>query len=121
MHAQVRKTALNQEFQTPERCYILEVSNDNNDECVSIARARVEPGVTTALHYLQGVAERYVITAGAGRMEVGGMDPQEVAAGDVVIIPPDTSQRITNIGNEDLIFYCICTPPFKPDCYKSLE
>ena len=121
MRAEIRKATASEEVKTQERCYILDVANDSGDEFVSIARARVEAGVTTALHCLRGVSERYVIVAGVGRVELGGLDPFEVSAGDVVRIPPDTPQRITNIGASDLTFYCVCTPPFNPNCYAHLE
>lgn len=121
MRAEVRKATAIEEIKTKERCYILEIANDSGDEFVSIARARVEAGVSTALHRLKGVSERYVIVAGVGRVEVSERDPVEVAAGDVVRIPPDIPQRITNIGASDLIFYCVCTPPFNLNCYESLE
>jgi hypothetical protein len=51
------------EFETDERCHIQEISNDADDELVSIARARVEPGVTTAWHSLDGISERYIIVS----------------------------------------------------------
>jgi mannose-6-phosphate isomerase-like protein (cupin superfamily) len=121
MHPEVRKGKAFAENETSERCYILEVANDSGDEVVSIARARVEAGVTTSLHRLRGISERYVIVAGVGRVEVAGLDPENVSAGDVVRIPPGTPQRISNIGAGDLIFYCVCTPPFHPDCYEPLE
>ncbi len=121
MRAEIRKVPETAEFQTEERCYVLEIANDSGDEFVSIARARVQPGVTTALHSLRDVAERYVIVAGVGRVELAGLDPVEVSPGDVVRIPPGTPQRITNAGSTDLIFYCVCSPPFSPDCYVELE
>jgi len=43
------------EFLTAERCYIVETWNNSEDPALSIARARVEPGVTTAWHWLDGV------------------------------------------------------------------
>ena len=55
----------NAEFYTEERCYITELSNSPADPDISIARARVEPGVTTCWHRLVGTAERYVVVAGA--------------------------------------------------------
>lgn len=121
MRSGVRKADAVDEMETPERCYLLEVANDAGDEAVSIARARVEPGTTTAWHRLKGVAERYVIVSGQGRVELAGLDPVEVSAGDVVRIAPDTPQRIANIGAADLVFYCVCTPPFSPNCYEALE
>ena len=53
------------EFMTPEGCRILEVWNDESDRAVSIARATVAQGVTTKLHRVREVDERYVITANA--------------------------------------------------------
>ena len=74
-----------EEYDTEERCSILEMSNSTRDEALSIARARVEPGVTTAWHRVVETAERYVILEGEGRVEVEGLDPEAVGVGDVVI------------------------------------
>ncbi|MEA2093868.1 MAG: glucose-6-phosphate isomerase family protein, partial [Pseudomonadota bacterium] len=54
-------------------------------------------------------------------MEVGELAPQEVKAGDVVLIPPMCRQRITNTGAEDLIFLAICTPRFSNEVYEDIE
>ena len=54
-------------------------------------------------------------------MEVGDLEPQELNAGDVVLIPAMCRQRITNIGQEDLIFLAICTPRFSAAVYEDLE
>jgi len=108
------------EFFTDERCWILELWNSDADPAVSIARCRVEPGVTTERHQLS-VAERYVIVSGAGRVEVGDREPRPVGPGDVVWIPAGSPQRITNTAEADLIFLAICTPRFGPETYQSLE
>ena len=121
MRPKVFKCDTTAEFETAERCHIIETANDADDELVSIARARVEPGVTTAWHKLSGIAERYLIVSGAGQVEVGDIEPTDVVAGDVVRIPSGTRQRITNTGQTDLVFYAICSPRFTPDCYVSLE
>jgi len=73
------------EFSTPERCHIIETYN--TDASLSIARARVEPGVTTAWHALEGTIERYIIAQGQGRVEIDDFPPTAVGPGDVVIIP----------------------------------
>jgi mannose-6-phosphate isomerase-like protein (cupin superfamily) len=109
------------EFYTLERCYITELSNTPDDRDASIARARVEPGVTTRWHRLRGTAERYYILNGRGRVEVGKLPPQEVHAGDCVLVPAMCRQRITNIGSEDLVFLAICTPRFSSNIYEDLE
>jgi mannose-6-phosphate isomerase-like protein (cupin superfamily) len=109
------------EFETAERCGILELSNSAEDPEVSIARARVKAGVATAWHKLVGIVERYVIVSGEGRVEVGELPATVVEVGDVVRIPPGVAQRIVNIGTDDLIFYAICSPRFRPECYIDLE
>jgi mannose-6-phosphate isomerase-like protein (cupin superfamily) len=121
MREEVRKTRPDGEFYTPEGCYINELSNSAADAEVSIARARVRPGVTTRWHWLGGITERYVIISGVGRVELGDLLAQHVAAGDVVLIPPGCRQRITNVGNEDLIFLAICTPRFRQDAYEDID
>ncbi len=112
---------LGKEFSTREKCYITELSNTPDDPDASIARARVEPGVTIRWHRLSGTGERYYIVSGKGRVEVGELSPQEVNAGDIVLIPPMCRQRITNTGSEDLIFLAICTPRFSYDIYEDIE
>ncbi len=107
------------EILTRERVYIRERLNDPEIPRVSLADARVEPGVTTELHRLT-VDEWYVIQLGAGMMEVGGSEPFAVGAGDSVVIRAGVSQRITNTGNGDLRFLCVCMPRFTPECYETL-
>jgi mannose-6-phosphate isomerase-like protein (cupin superfamily) len=109
------------EFFTPEGCYILELSNSAEDPAASIARARVSPGATTRWHRVRNIVERYLILEGEGRVEVGSLLPRELNPGDVVLIPPDCRQRITNTGQQDLIFLCLCTPRFIPEAYEDLE
>jgi mannose-6-phosphate isomerase-like protein (cupin superfamily) len=114
-------TARSAEFFTAELCHITELSNSPADEALSVALARVEPGVTTRWHRLRGIDERYVILAGHGVMELGGLPPLSVALGDVVVIPAGCRQRITNDGAGDLLFHALCTPRFRPEAYEDLE
>ncbi len=118
MKETIRKIDPRSEFFTEEDCFIVELWNTADDPGVSIARARVSPGVTTRRHRLRGTVERYVILEGAGRVEVGGLHPQAVNAGDVVLIPPDCDQRIANTGKTDLIFLAICSPRFTSEVYE---
>ena len=109
------------EFYIDEGCFILESWNRSDDPAVSIARARVAPGVTTRLHRLVGIVERYLILSGAGEVEVEGMDPTPVQPGDLVQIPVGLGQRIANRGDTDLVFLAICTPRFVPDAYQDID
>jgi len=109
------------EFETPERCHIVEIHNNETDPDCSIARARVEPGVTTCLHKLTGIIERYVILSGQAKVIVAGEDPVAVSALDVVVIAEGVTQKITNTGKQDLVFICICTPRYRQEHYVQLE
>ena len=109
------------EYFFDEGCYILELSNTTHDADVSIAQARVKPGVTTHWHYLLDVVERYVILSGHGVVDVDNLTAQEVSPGSVVLIPAGCRQRISNHSDEDLIFLAICSPRFTPACYHSLS
>ena len=103
-------------YLTIEGCFIAE---NCSSEAVSVARATVKPGVTTLTHHLIGVQEIYLITEGQGKVEIDGLEPTDVEEGDAIVIPPETSQKITNTGKTDLVFYCICTPRFTEACYVS--
>jgi mannose-6-phosphate isomerase-like protein (cupin superfamily) len=108
------------EFHGAENVHILEIWNTRRDRAASIARARLEPGKETETHLLRSTQERYLIDSGEGEVRIGSMDPRQVVCGDVVFIPAGVSQSIRNIGESDLVFYCICTPPFDADNYQSL-
>ena len=114
----VLNSDLGEYFFESEGCYITELSNSEVDPDLSIAQARVKPGVTTSWHRLKNTTERYCILSGIGIVEVGDAAQREVCSGDVVLISPMQHQRITNIGKEDLIFLAICTPRFEEHNYE---
>jgi RimJ/RimL family protein N-acetyltransferase/mannose-6-phosphate isomerase-like protein (cupin superfamily) len=105
------------EYFFEEGCFILELLNDPTDPAISTARARVPSGTTTRWHRLRATTERYVILEGRGQVEIGDDSPRSVVAGDVVRIPPMTRQRISNTGEQDLIFLAICSPRFQKRNY----
>lgn len=121
MREEILSIDARKEYYTQEKCHILELSNSSNDPDVSIARARVEPGVTTSRHRLKETCERYVILSGEGSVQIGRQSPKKVFPGNVVIIPAGYSQQITNTGDDDLIFMAICSPRFRPDVYEDME
>lgn len=116
----VIKSKPESEYYTEERCHILEILNDPKiDADLSIAQARVEVGVTSALHTLEGT-EIYYVLAGRGIVEIDGKK-SEIRKGEICYIKKGQTQRIENVGESDLIFLCICNPRFIPESYTSLE
>ncbi|MBT8439287.1 MAG: cupin domain-containing protein [Gammaproteobacteria bacterium] len=108
------------EYFFQEGCYITEFWNENSDEQVSVAQARLAAGETTKPHALKNTIERYLIVAGEGVVYIGENPPQSVSKDDVVYIPASTSQSIKNTGDTELVFLAICTPRFKEGNYISL-
>jgi len=45
----------------------------------------------------------------------------EVSKDDIIKIPENTAQRITNTGVEDLMILCFCVPAFGMENYEGLE
>ena len=112
----------NSEFYTDEKCHILELLHSNSSKPFSLARARVEPGVTTLWHSLKNTEEHYVIISGQGIMEIDHSQSYAVTKGDIITIPANIPQRITNTSdNNDLVFYAICSPAFNKENYTDLE
>ncbi|MFK7964004.1 MAG: cupin domain-containing protein [Burkholderiaceae bacterium] len=113
----IHRASNKQEVWFNEGCYITEWLNDPADPAVSIARARVLPGTSTRWHHLPALRERYVVLEGEGEIEVAGLPPSTISAGDCVSIAQGAAQRIHNRGHVDLIFLAICTPRFEPQSY----
>jgi mannose-6-phosphate isomerase-like protein (cupin superfamily) len=109
------------EFYFQERCYVAELLNSADCPGVSIARARVEPGITTVLHIVRGSDEIYYILSGQGEIEIGGKIIGTMHPDDLARIPADTPQRITNTGSADLIFWAICAPRFEARRYGAVD
>jgi len=77
--------------------------------------------VTTRLHAVKDTMERYIILEGEGEVSINYSEPEKVKTLDAVTIPAGTAQKITNTGNKDLVFLCICTPRFEQKNYQNLE
>lgn len=116
----VYKTDKSEEYLTDEGCHIIEILNNTRSESISIAQARVEPGVKTRLHTLKGTSEIYYIISGEGVATVD-QESKTLLVGDCIVIQPNKPQCIENTGVIDLIFLCICQPRFQFSNYKDVE
>ncbi|MTB50987.1 cupin domain-containing protein [Lewinella sp. W8] len=107
-----------QEYYFKERCHILEVINHPEAPAISLARARVEPGVTTVLHAVART-EVYYVLEGRGVARVGDQE-YTLGQGQAAYISPGTPQQISNTEATDLVFLAICSPRFTPESYTDL-
>ncbi len=78
----------------------------------SLAEATIPTGQATQRHYHRDAEEIYFIVAGAGRMELDGVE-RDVAPGDAILIPPGAWHQITTVGDEALRLLCACSPPYR--------
>ncbi len=92
---------------------------DNINLRYSLAHAIVKHGEITFNHKLR-TSEVYYILQGKGVMYIDD-ETAEVKEGQAIYIPPNSKQRIKNIGDSDLMFLCIVDPAWKPEDEEILE
>lgn len=97
------------EFYCAERCYVAEWWSDRD---LSVARLRVEKGMSTRPYRLRGISERYLFLSGRGVVDVDGTE-KGVGPGDGLLINPGSWRCITNTGDRDLGLFAICRPRFR--------
>ena len=102
-----------QPFRTKDGSEIRELMHPSvhGNQNQSLAEARIESGMTTALHRHRHSEEIYHVTAGDGLMTLGEKQ-FVIAPGDSIAIAPGTPHRVQNSGNEALLILCCCSPPY---------
>ncbi len=80
----------------------------------SLAEAVVPVGGATEEHYHATSEEIYYILGGTGEMQVEGQS-FPVREGDAVALLPGERHKIWNRGDQNLVFLCICVPPYEHD------
>jgi len=85
----------------------------------SLAHAKLRPGQISLFHRLKS-SEVYYILEGEGEMYIDN-EKEKVISGEVIYIPPNSIQRIKNIGEGDLSFLCIVDPAWRPEDEEVLE
>jgi mannose-6-phosphate isomerase-like protein (cupin superfamily) len=93
-------------------CELLHPEKEGFDMGCSIAHAVLGPGQSSLPHKLSNSIEVYYILEGDGIMHIEG-EKEIVCTGQAVYIPSNSEQWIKNIGENDLKFLCIVSPPWK--------
>ena len=58
--------------------------------------------------------EIYLVTKGAGSLEVDG-ETRRIRPGDAVLIPPGAWHTLENDGTSELLILCMCAPPYSDE------
>ena len=77
---------------------------------MSVTWLEIPAGAEQTLRSDQGGEQVYVVIRGAGRMSVAG-DTQEVAEGDLILVPPATDHAIANNGDDAFACVSVQSPP----------
>ena len=118
----VRKLSECKEFTAGDHSILRELFNPIKDKMelnYSLAYARVPIGKTSTKHRLTG-SEVYYILQGKAIMFID-KEEKEIEKDDVVYIPPNSIQWISNTGEEDLIILCMVEPAWKPEDEEVFE
>jgi mannose-6-phosphate isomerase-like protein (cupin superfamily) len=95
-------------FITKDKSQIREFYHSQN---VSLAEAVVDIGEITEFHFHKTSEEIYFILDGEGLIDIEG-EEKKVSKDQAIIIPPKKRHRISNVGNSQLRFLCICSPAY---------
>ena len=77
---------------------------------MSVTWLEVPEGIDQSLHSHEEAEQVYIVVSGRGTMTVAG-DTQEIAEGDLVLVPPATDHSIANGNSADLCCVSVQSPP----------
>ncbi len=92
------------------RAHVLMDAGELGARNLSVTWLEVPAGAEQALRSFEEGEQVYVVVRGRGAMSVAG-DTQQVAEGDLILVPPATDHSISNDGSEDLACVSIQSPP----------
>src|SRR3954471_1414594 len=92
------------------QAHVLMDAGELGSRNLSVTWVTVPGGTKQALHSNDDAEQAYVVVRGRGTMSVAG-DTQEVAEGDLILVPPATAHSIRNAGDAPLARVSMQSPP----------
>jgi mannose-6-phosphate isomerase-like protein (cupin superfamily) len=96
------------------RSHILMDAGELGSRNLSVNWIEVPPGASEELRSHEEAEQAYVVVRGTGTMSATG-DTQELAPGDLVLIPPATDHSVANGGAESLALVSVQSPGVSAD------
>lgn len=87
---------------------------------LSVNWIEVPPGASEQLRSHEEAEQAYVVVRGSGTMSATG-DTQQLAPGDLVLIPPATDHSVANDGTDELALVSVQSPGVSADELFSLR
>jgi mannose-6-phosphate isomerase-like protein (cupin superfamily) len=91
------------------RYHILMDAGELGSRHMSVCWIQVPPGASETLRSHEDSEQVYVVVRGAGSMSAAG-DTEELAPGDLAMIPPATDHEIANDGDDELAVVSVQSP-----------
>ena len=96
------------------RSHILMDAGELGSRNLSVNWIEVPPGASEELRSHEEAEQAYVVVAGSGTMSATG-DTQQLASGDLVLIPPATEHAVANDGDQPLALVSVQSPGVSAD------
>jgi mannose-6-phosphate isomerase-like protein (cupin superfamily) len=96
------------------RAHILMDAGELGSRNLSVNWIEVPPGASEELRSHEEAEQAYVVVRGSGTMSATG-DTQQLAPGDLVLIPPATDHSVGNDGAEPLALVSVQSPGVSAD------
>jgi mannose-6-phosphate isomerase-like protein (cupin superfamily) len=92
------------------RTHVLMDAGELGSRNLSVTWLSLPSGAKQTLRSQEESEQAYVVVRGAGTMSVAG-DTQQVAEGDLILVPPATEHSLANDGEDELSCVSIQSPP----------
>jgi mannose-6-phosphate isomerase-like protein (cupin superfamily) len=92
------------------RAHVLMDAGELGSRNLSVTWVTLPAGASQTLRSQEEAEQAYVVVRGSGSMSVAG-DTQQVAEGDMILVPPATEHSLSNDGEEELACVSIQSPP----------
>lgn len=92
------------------RAHVLMDAGELGSRNLSVTWVTLPAGASQTLRSQEESEQAYVVVRGSGSMSVAG-DTQQVAEGDMILVPPATEHSLSNDGDAELACVSIQSPP----------
>lgn len=92
------------------RAHVLMDAGELGSRNLSVTWVTLPAGASQTLRSQEEAEQAYVVVRGSGSMSVAG-DTQQVAEGDMILVPPATEHSLSNDGDAELACVSIQSPP----------
>ena len=102
------------------RAHVLMDAGELGSRNLSVNWIEVPPGASEELRSHEEAEQAYVVVKGSGTMSATG-DTQQLAEGDLVLIPPATDHAVANDGADPLALVSVQSPGVSADELYSIR